>query len=89
MQTPTTPPRDGWRGGERSSRMEEGCLVRSHTQGPETPGGKTTAAEVPPMPWKTKEAQRTGKGSSVIIQAIITTGMQDKFSIIPEDFNDN
>lgn len=38
---------------------------------------------------KPKEAQRTDKGSGAVIPAIITTGMEDKFSIIPGDFNNN
>lgn len=42
-----------------------------------------------PEKWKTKEAQRAGKGSSTVRQDIITMGMEDKFSIIPGDFNDN
>lgn len=44
---------------------------------------------MPPVLGKIKEAQRTGKGSSVVIHGIITMGMEDEFSIIPEDFNDN
>jgi len=68
--------------------MEEGCSVRQRTRGPERPGGNSTAAEVPKL-LKTKAAQRTGKGSNVVIQAIITTGMEEKFSIILGDFNDN
>jgi len=34
------------------------------------------------------KAQKTDRDGSVYVQAIIPVGMEDKFSIIPEDFHE-
>lgn len=36
-----------------------------------------------------KPKKPKGQGSGAVIPAIITTGMEDKFSVIPGDFNNN